>query len=184
MIPFEADIAALIAYRDELPDFFDLDDVRAAAPSHTIVDTAFRAMVRAYVSRPAPRYDAQVDAALQVAAMVLGAAGGHGPRVFREVALRVSHPAAHKELAPLLRTILHDELVPPLLEAIDSDDPQVAGLAISLAGWAFFGRWAAPLTAGQAQMINVAVELRSARGADAADLRAALARWTPVVSNC
>lgn len=183
MTAFDQDLVALEAFRETLPPFFDLDAVREARPADAVVAAALRGLRTAYTVTPPPRYDQRTDAAMQLAAMVLGAVGGYGQQVFDEIALRVSHPAAHKELAPLLRTILADDLVSPLLTALDSDDPQTVRMALSLARWAFFGRWAAPLTPGQAQLFNADVTMRQQRGETDAGLRAELEAWIPLLPN-
>jgi len=176
---WDEDLDALEAFRDGLPDFFEVEDIAAVDPSAEVVDRALRALTAAFTEVPPPRYDDRADALIQLAAMILAAEGGYGEHVFDHVALQVSHVAAHKELAPLLRLISGDGLAPLLLRALRADD-DTARMALSLGLWSYHGQLPSPLTEAEARAIEDAVAALRSRAKPDSPLAHALAAWIPV----
>lgn len=173
-------LARLEEFAKTLPSFFDVEAVAAAAPGPAVVAAAATLLRATYLSRT-PGLDARAATALEVAALVLAAAGD-GRALFSDVAMRVPHPDYLRSLAPLLTTAMRDDLVTPLLGAIDDDDPEVVLRALALCRAAFIGRGAARLTAGQAALLDTAVALRRDRARDPGLLET-LAGWTCPAAN-
>lgn len=176
-----ADIERLEAFREALPPFFGPDEVAGAEPSAEVVRAALSGLRATFASLPPPPYDGRTRAAMELAAMVIGASGAHHDEVFA-IGLEAVSQEAQQVFAPLLRTALRDEVFDPILLSLDHDDPEVAARAISLARWLFFGASGAPLTEGQAALINAEVQMLRSR-ASAPALRSAVHHWIPVVAR-
>jgi hypothetical protein len=136
----------------------------------TVVDAAWRVLLAG------PPHDPTV----QVAAMILGAVGGHGPRALRELAFDRDDPANDRHLVPLLLTLAGgdgDLFFQAIRAALDDEDPRRVRRALQLVRAGYGGRFAFSISRDQADDLDRAVTMLRALGTDDPDLAGQLASY-------